>query len=80
MSKRKEVSGGGQGRGRKQQRQGEGCRSIEDMVCENCQQKLSKVVMPDKWKEGASDITKGGGQKLMRTSFKACNTDGLHTV
>ncbi len=36
MSKRKEVSGGGQGRGRKQQRQGEGCRSIEDMVCENC--------------------------------------------
>jgi hypothetical protein len=38
------------------------------------QQKLSKVIMPDKWKEGGSDTTKGGGQKLMRTSLKACNT------
>ncbi len=38
------------------------------------QQKLGKVIMPDKSKEGASDTSKGGGQKLMRTSFKACNT------
>jgi hypothetical protein len=37
ISKRKEVCEGGQGIGRKQQRQGEGCRGIEDMVCENCE-------------------------------------------
>jgi len=28
------------------------------------QKKLSKVIVPDKWKEGASNTTEGGGRKL----------------
>ncbi|KAA8520002.1 hypothetical protein F0562_014258 [Nyssa sinensis] len=31
------------------------------MVCEKCEKKLSKVIVPDKWKEGASNTTEGGG-------------------
>ena len=27
------------------------------MVCEKCQEKLGKVVVPDKWKEGARNTT-----------------------
>jgi hypothetical protein len=28
------------------------------------QKKLSKVIVPDKWKEGASNTTEGGGRKI----------------
>ncbi|KAF8391494.1 hypothetical protein HHK36_023799 [Tetracentron sinense] len=34
------------------------------MVCEKCQKKLTKVIVPDKWKEGASNTTEGGGRKI----------------
>ncbi|KAG0496158.1 hypothetical protein HPP92_000849 [Vanilla planifolia] len=34
------------------------------MVCEKCEKKLSKVIVPDKWKEGASNTTEGGGRKI----------------
>ncbi|EXB88463.1 hypothetical protein L484_012905 [Morus notabilis] len=34
------------------------------MVCEKCEKKLSKVIVPDKWKEGASNTTDGGGRKI----------------
>uniref|UniRef100_M0ZPQ4 Cysteine-rich PDZ-binding protein n=1 Tax=Solanum tuberosum TaxID=4113 RepID=M0ZPQ4_SOLTU len=32
------------------------------MVCDKCEKKLSKVIVPDKWKEGASNTTEGGGR------------------
>ncbi|KAF3451675.1 hypothetical protein FNV43_RR07771 [Rhamnella rubrinervis] len=31
---------------------------------EECEKKLSKVIVPDKWKEGASNTTEGGGRKI----------------
>ncbi|KAK6149793.1 hypothetical protein DH2020_017318 [Rehmannia glutinosa] len=34
------------------------------MVCEKCEKKLTKVIVPDKWKEGASNTTEGGGRKI----------------
>ncbi|KAK4386679.1 Cysteine-rich PDZ-binding protein [Sesamum angolense] len=34
------------------------------MVCEKCEKKLAKVIVPDKWKEGASNMTEGGGRKI----------------
>ncbi|XP_073054007.1 uncharacterized protein [Primulina eburnea] len=34
------------------------------MVCEKCEQKLSKVIVPDKWKEGARNTTEGSGRKI----------------
>ncbi|KAL0442897.1 UNVERIFIED_CONTAM: Cysteine-rich PDZ-binding protein [Sesamum latifolium] len=34
------------------------------MVCEKCEKKLSKVIVPDKWKEGAHNTTQGGGRKI----------------
>ncbi|KAF5195190.1 RING/U-box superfamily protein [Thalictrum thalictroides] len=34
------------------------------MVCDKCEKKLSKVIVPDKWKEGASNTTEGGGRKI----------------
>ncbi|CAL0316319.1 unnamed protein product [Lupinus luteus] len=34
------------------------------MVCEKCEKKLGKVIVPDKWKEGASNTTEGGGRKI----------------
>ncbi|KAG6709688.1 hypothetical protein I3842_06G145800 [Carya illinoinensis] len=34
------------------------------MVCEKCEKKLSKVIVLNKWKEGASNTTEGGGCKI----------------
>ncbi|VFQ96206.1 unnamed protein product [Cuscuta campestris] len=34
------------------------------MVCEKCEKKLAKVIVPDKWKEGAHNTTEGGGRKI----------------
>lgn len=34
------------------------------MVCENCEQKLSKVITPDPWKSGARNTTESGGRKV----------------
>ncbi|RZS08655.1 hypothetical protein BHM03_00039665 [Ensete ventricosum] len=34
------------------------------MVCEKCEKKLAKVIVPDKWKEGASNTTESGGRKI----------------
>ncbi|KAL4367781.1 hypothetical protein GQ457_05G034210 [Hibiscus cannabinus] len=34
------------------------------MVCDKCQKKLSKVIVPDKWKEGASNTNESGGRKI----------------
>ncbi|CAI5462295.1 unnamed protein product [Closterium sp. Yama58-4] len=43
----------------------EGGRQLgEFMVCDKCQKKLSKVIVPDKWKEGASNTTESGGRKI----------------
>ena len=29
------------------------------MVCKDCEKKLSKVIVPDKWKDGARNVTGG---------------------
>ncbi|KAF3796675.1 Cysteine-rich PDZ-binding protein [Nymphaea thermarum] len=34
------------------------------MVCEKCEKKLAKVIVPDKWKEGASNTNESGGRKI----------------
>ncbi|KAL5972632.1 hypothetical protein ACLOJK_039437 [Asimina triloba] len=34
------------------------------MVCEKCEKKLGKVIVPDKWKEGASNTNESGGRKI----------------
>ncbi|XP_057963363.1 uncharacterized protein LOC131154550 isoform X2 [Malania oleifera] len=34
------------------------------MVCEKCEKKLTKVIVPDKWKEGASNTNESGGRKI----------------
>ncbi|CAL0320705.1 unnamed protein product [Lupinus luteus] len=34
------------------------------MVCEKCEKKLAKVIVPDKLKEGASNTTESGGRKI----------------
>ncbi|CAM9103895.1 unnamed protein product [Ectocarpus sp. 6 AP-2014] len=36
------------------------------MVCEKCETKLSKVIVPDKWKDGARNTTGGdsGGRRV----------------
>ncbi|KAK9828199.1 hypothetical protein WJX74_002718 [Apatococcus lobatus] len=34
------------------------------MVCGKCEKKLSKVICPDPYKEGARNTTEGGGRKL----------------
>lgn len=38
------------------------------MVCESCESKLSKLCVPDKWKEGAKNTTTGGGVKIGKTN------------
>ncbi|KAJ6885581.1 Cysteine-rich PDZ-binding protein [Populus alba x Populus x berolinensis] len=34
------------------------------MVCERCEKKLAKVIVPGKRKEGASNTTEGRGRKI----------------
>ncbi|XP_057536759.1 uncharacterized protein LOC130814646 [Amaranthus tricolor] len=34
------------------------------MVCDKCEKKLAKVIVPDKWKAGASNTTESGGRKI----------------
>ncbi|KAF8662487.1 hypothetical protein HU200_056076 [Digitaria exilis] len=34
------------------------------MVCTKCEKKLGKVIVPDKWKEGASNTNESGGRKI----------------
>merc|ERR1712226_1065511 len=34
------------------------------MVCAKCESKLSKIITPDTWKDGARSTTGGGGRKL----------------
>ncbi|KAK9714915.1 hypothetical protein RND81_06G130400 [Saponaria officinalis] len=34
------------------------------MVCEKCEKKLAKVIVPDKWKDGASNTNESGGRKI----------------
>ncbi|CAI0407112.1 unnamed protein product [Linum tenue] len=34
------------------------------MVCGKCEKKLTKVIVPDKWKEGASNTYESGGRKV----------------
>jgi hypothetical protein len=38
------------------------------MVCDGCQTKLSKVCVPDKWKEGASNTVASGGVRAGKTN------------
>ncbi|KAG5561384.1 hypothetical protein RHGRI_004421 [Rhododendron griersonianum] len=56
------------------------------MVCEKCEKKLGKVIVPDKWKEGASNTTEGGGRKINENKLLSkknsdseidCFADGL---
>lgn len=35
-----------------------------EQVAWECEKKLTKVIVPDKWKEGASNTTEGGGRKI----------------
>ncbi|KAH7545792.1 hypothetical protein FEM48_Zijuj01G0131400 [Ziziphus jujuba var. spinosa] len=44
------------------------------MVCEKCEKKLSKVIVPDKWKEGASNTTEGGGLLMEIPSAQFANS------
>lgn len=34
------------------------------MVCESCEKKSSKVIVPDKWKAGARNTNESGGRKI----------------
>ncbi|KAL2931562.1 Cysteine-rich PDZ-binding protein [Bienertia sinuspersici] len=34
------------------------------MVCDKCEKKLAKVIVPDKWKAGASNTNESGGRKI----------------
>ncbi|KAI3438139.1 hypothetical protein D9Q98_000580 [Chlorella vulgaris] len=34
------------------------------MVCDSCTKKLSKVIVSDKWKDGANNTLEGGGKKV----------------
>lgn len=38
----------------------------DKMVCDKCEEKLSKLVVPDKWTDGARNTTGGkdGGRKI----------------
>ncbi|OQR92062.1 hypothetical protein ACHHYP_04080 [Achlya hypogyna] len=40
------------------------------MVCGKCEEKLSKLIVPDKWKDGARNTTGGkdGGRKIAQNS------------
>lgn len=49
------------------------------MVCDRCEEKLSKLVVPDKWTEGARNTTGGkdggrkiGGNKLLKKRSERC--------
>lgn len=49
------------------------------MVCDHCEEKLSKLVVPDKWTEGARNTTGGkdggrkiGGNKLLKKRSERC--------
>jgi len=44
-----------------------GRRELDTMVCDKCQTKLGKVIVPDKWKDGARNTT---------GAFCACPADG----
>eukprot|EP01039_Chlorochromonas_danica_P007353 gene7353-8135_t len=48
------------------------------MVCESCQSKLSKVIVPDKWKAGARNVVAVGGVKAGKTNrlLAAAKKDG----
>ena len=34
------------------------------MVCESCQSKVSKICVPDKWKDGARNVVGSGSNSL----------------
>jgi hypothetical protein len=34
------------------------------MVCGDCQKKLTRVITPDPWKDGARNTTESGGRKI----------------
>mmetsp|Transcript_61 Transcript_61/g.55 ORF Transcript_61/g.55 Transcript_61/m.55 type:complete len:100 (+) Transcript_61:158-457(+) len=38
------------------------------MVCDKCQEKLSTLCVPDKWKEGAKNTVAGGGMKAGKSN------------
>ena len=38
------------------------------MVCDKCQGKLSKVIVPDKWKDGATNTVASGGIRAGKTN------------
>ena len=39
------------------------------MVCQDCEKKLSKVIVPDKWKDGARNVT-GGDDGGRATTYR----------
>ncbi|KAK2416208.1 cysteine-rich PDZ-binding protein [Trifolium repens] len=48
------------------------------MVCEKCQKKLSKEIVPNKWKEGASNTIEGGGRKINENKLLSKNSRPEH--
>jgi cysteine-rich PDZ-binding protein len=38
------------------------------MVCESCEARLSKVIVPDKWKDGAKNTVTSGGTVAGKTN------------
>ncbi|RYG64793.1 hypothetical protein EON64_13270 [archaeon] len=38
------------------------------MVCETCQERLSRVIVPDKWKQGARNVVASGAIRAGKTN------------
>ena len=43
------------------------------MVCEKCERKLSAIITPDTWKEGARNTLESGGRKLNENKLLSQN-------
>ena len=35
------------------------------MVCSRCEKKMGKLIVPDKWKEGARNVSRGSGMLFL---------------
>ncbi|KAG0570270.1 hypothetical protein KC19_6G149700 [Ceratodon purpureus] len=44
------------------------------------EKKLTKVIVPDKWKEGASNTTEGGGRKINESKLLLLDNHNYCTV
>ncbi|KNB42915.1 hypothetical protein JH06_3289 [Blastocystis sp. subtype 4] len=47
------------------------------MVCSRCEKKMGKLVVPDKWKDGARNANPGGPQRTIDRSKKSSGSDPI---